>query len=238
MRASHPRWLRYVAPFALGVLGLAACETYLTDPVEGDAGDPPILVDVRLEPSSVDVSIDEALATAAIGARASGGLSGVSVVLRSPSGAERLECGAEPPTTGTVFDGEWRCDLAISPTAEAGLWRPDSVALRPIGAPPRWFTGAQLASLGVEPALAVTFAPGEPTSLRIEVDTLVLRTVAPRTLGVRVEDAFDARSPAPRSHGHRATPRRCPSRRMAWFAPSASDEGWSSPVSVRSPTRW
>lgn len=173
--------------------GFVACGDSSTGPEDPGEIAPPVLGDVAFTPDSVDVSTDTATVEASVQGESGYAVDSATVVLASPSGADRVRCLARKPDEGNALDGVWRCSLLIPPGVERGTWLPDSVGIfsNEGAAGTRIWTGDDLTPFGVE--LIVTWRDSADVTVRV-VEELTLGDAAgtsfPDILDVRVEEAL------------------------------------------------
>ena len=128
--------------------------------------DPPVLVDFDFNPKSVDVTNGSAVITCEITATDSpAGVSNVNCNFSTGSSGPIHSCGTGTPTSGTVFDGVWTCDVTIPQYAEEGTWLVHSVYLNDTVANNARTRTAELEQQGYPTELQVGFISGEPIAV-------------------------------------------------------------------------
>jgi probable HAF family extracellular repeat protein len=91
---------------------------------------PPDLTGLSFSPTSVDVTSAPAAVTVNIGAHDAGsGVDWATMTLSSPSRGQSASCGSSVPSSGTINDGVFSCQLTINKGAEPGVWSTSLIRL-------------------------------------------------------------------------------------------------------------
>jgi len=113
------------------VTGILATLLFLSPAIAQSDTEPPMLTNFDFNPKNIDVTMGPATVQCVL--RFTDSVSGVSSArceFKSPNGNQYTACVASTPSSGSIHDGIWTCDLQVQQYQQEGTWRQSYVSAR------------------------------------------------------------------------------------------------------------